>query len=174
MNVNLIEPEELKERIIKQDTLFHIVDVRDDDYEEGKIKTPNGTIQYHHAPFYQFSEQKALELLKQLLIVKEEENNSDKSLSSSITNSSEEQQKVIDVIFHCYYSQQRGPKAAYRFYQVLREQDENVQKLIRVNILRGGWGLWRTRFFKNNELIEELTFSEEDYTSSSSSGSDRE
>ncbi|EFC48277.1 predicted protein [Naegleria gruberi] len=163
-SISYIEPEDLKTRILQQDTSFAIIDVRDYDYGSGHIKTPTPQ-QYHHIPIDELIQP---ERARQLL--------SDLSLSNNNQNN-QNNAKSMDLIFHCFYSQQRGPYGAQKMSSLLEDlynneddggdhQQEWNLNGVNVKVLRGGWGLWRTRFYlERDSLIVPL---ESDSSSSSS------
>ena len=58
------------------------------------------------------------------------------------------------IVFHCYFSQTRGPSAAQYFVQELGQKHPDVQVLV----LTGGWKTWRTHCSRNDlpHLLERL------------------
>ena len=62
------------------------------------------------------------------------------------------------VVFHCMFSQQRGPFAASRFAARLPAvaPAESVTALPQVHVLQGGWKGWRHAFGDNAALTEGL------------------
>jgi len=149
-----IEPEELKARIEQHDDSFHIVDVRDYDYGSGYIKTPSSS-QYHHIPIDDFTTKAGLELARSIIGV----------VSSSDEKDSAVSPREHDVIFHCFYSQQRGPSAALIMLEAI-EGDEILSSALNLKVLRGGWGKWNARFYKNEAFVVPLPSSDEESTSS--------
>ncbi|KAF0983018.1 hypothetical protein FDP41_010996 [Naegleria fowleri] len=147
MKIEFIEPEDLRYRIESNDQNFHIIDLRDYDYSVGYIRTPTEE-QYHHITTEEFT----TEVVKQLI--------SENVLSSN---------SRVDFIFHCFYSQQRGPTAAMKMSNILKNLDDSnsdVESRIGVKVLRGGWGLWNTRFYNDEKVIVKLPDSEEEESTS--------
>lgn len=60
------------------------------------------------------------------------------------------------VIFHCYYSQTRGPTAAHAFYQHLQKIAALGQDHPKVLILRGGFKSWKGLFSDNPNYLEKF------------------
>jgi rhodanese-related sulfurtransferase len=98
--ISYMEPKEIEKKIKNKLDNYLVVDVRDDDYELYKIK---GSKNY---PSYKFE--------------KEAEKLYDYVKSKSIQ----------DIIFHCTYSQVRGPKAAKHFQEKYKE--------FNIFVLKGG------------------------------------
>ncbi|KAG2378839.1 hypothetical protein C9374_007987 [Naegleria lovaniensis] len=148
MKVDFIEPEDLRYRIELNDQNFHIIDLRDYDYGVGYIRTPTPE-QYHHITTEEFTAEVAKQLISE-------------NISNQLPNNSK-----IDFIFHCFYSQQRGPTAAMKMLSIVENLDDSsVESRIGIKVLRGGWGLWNTRFFNDDKVIIRLPDSEEESTSS--------
>ncbi len=59
------------------------------------------------------------------------------------------------VIFHCYYSQTRGPSAAREFLEFLSTQSPSW-RAVRVCVLEGGFKRWRLRYEGNPRYYEPL------------------
>ena len=154
MSIRFIEPIDLRFRIERNDRNFHIIDVRDYDFESGHIKTPT-VEQFHHLNLEVFTIEKAVELIHTYC----------KHLSLNCTES-------VDFIFHCFYSQQRGPTAAMRMVDAIEQGNIDTSidcSKIGVKVLRGGWGLWNTRYFNDDSMIVPVESEDEESISSSSS-----
>jgi rhodanese-related sulfurtransferase len=59
---------------------------------------------------------------------------------------------VINVIFHCTYSMNRGPTAAMAFFGALRAFDPLALSGVQVSILEGGWRVWRQLYLHDPQL----------------------
>lgn len=128
-NIKYIDPSELfswmKDGVA---TPFQVVDVRGPDYVGGHIK---GGWNY---PFEEFQE-KLPELMKRLNDEREE------------TGST-----LLNVIFHCAQSLERGPTAAMKFLKTLPEDDLDHFKIY---VLRGGFIHWQRLYGKDNTVTED-------------------
>ncbi|SCU91403.1 LADA_0F09758g1_1 [Lachancea dasiensis] len=58
---------------------------------------------------------------------------------------------VINCVFHCALSQQRGPSAAMKFLRTLEDED---LAHIRIYVLRGGFNHWQSLYGENSEVTE--------------------
>lgn len=58
------------------------------------------------------------------------------------------------VVFHCYFSQSRGPKAARQFLDYTKANGIEVD----VFVLAGGWKTWSTfcRYKDHEDLLEPI------------------
>jgi rhodanese-related sulfurtransferase len=125
-----IHVQNLASLISKKTKGVFIIDVRDDDYFDGNIR---GAYHFPHCSLVQ-----NFPLLLKLL-VKETHCSSSQELLS--------RPEVIDaIIFHCKFSQTRGPNAMMMFNQAYPELKEKTY------ILKGGWIQWKDRYFDNSEL----------------------
>lgn len=107
-----------------------VIDVRDDDYFDGNI------IGSYHFPHCSLVENLS-SLLK--LIAKETDCSSPQELLS--------QSDLVNVIvFHCKFSQTRGPNACELFNQAYPELKEKTY------ILKGGWIHWKELYFDDLKL----------------------
>lgn len=119
MELCYLEPEQLAELLLVESQKILIVDVRDDDYVIGRIRGSR------HYPFCRLT--------------------TDHGLRQQLMREADGKEMVI---FHCHFSQTRGPEAAEIF---TREHSGQTRPLI----LRGGWKVWRERY-RNDERFVEL------------------
>ena len=121
MIVEWLEPNELYQIMKNRAESVIVVDVRDDDFEEGKIcssiNIPSESILINGFP---------LRFLERFQNVK---------------------QPVL-VVFHCFYSQCRGPACAEALANALQNR-ENV----RIAVLTGGYQQWITLYPQLTEKI---------------------
>lgn len=108
--------------LILQNDKLLVVDVRDDDYSGSKVKN---SVNY---PSWCF-EDKIDELIEDL-----------------------KTQNISKVVFHCYYSQQRGPRCAKIFKGYTQEKNLNFE----VFILSGGVIEWIRTFKNDPRLVEDV------------------
>ena len=128
-DLKFLQPEVLKDWIICGKSTYMIIDVREDDYLIGKIKSSL------NIPYYTL-DQTILNRIYQKLI------------DENITN----------IIFHCSYSQQRGPSTALKF---LRSLDDNgLLKLDRADlnvwVLKGGFNKFYKKYGSNPTLVTDI------------------
>ncbi|KAL0481709.1 dual specificity phosphatase [Acrasis kona] len=119
-------------QLFNSDEKFAIIDVRDDDWVQGNIK---GSM---HIPSAQFDHTRAKKLAEEL-----------------------EKRNISTVIFHCHFSQQRGPSGAKKFSNVVEWEMPNSKFDVRV--LQGGWGDFFRKNKGNDALIERHDDHDEDY-----------
>lgn len=60
------------------------------------------------------------------------------------------------IIFHCHYSQTRGPTAAHALYQHLQKATVLDGDHPKVLILRGGFKSWKNLFSENSNYLEKF------------------
>ncbi|ODV59661.1 phosphatase YCH1 ASCRUDRAFT_19880, partial [Ascoidea rubescens DSM 1968] len=89
-DLRFLEPETLRVWLVEKKAPFMIIDVREDDYSIGKIK---GSF---NMPYY---------TLNQTML----DSIYERSINENIQN----------IVFHCSYSQQRGPSTALAFLRSL-------------------------------------------------------
>ncbi|SCU97434.1 LANO_0E16028g1_1 [Lachancea nothofagi CBS 11611] len=58
---------------------------------------------------------------------------------------------VINCVFHCALSQQRGPSAAMKFLRTLSDDDLSR---FRIYVLRGGFSHWQSLYGENQDVTE--------------------
>jgi rhodanese-related sulfurtransferase len=122
-SVTRISTLNLREIILNASKKFQVVDVRDDDYAVGKIV---GSINVPSSIFEDKLEELSSNLLKQ-------------------------QKK--NVIFHCYYSQVRGPTCANTFKRFV---DEKYPDEFNVLVLQGGWDAFQSEYVNDKKLVERI------------------
>jgi rhodanese-related sulfurtransferase len=120
-SVTRISSLNLRELILNANKKFQVVDVRDDDFSVGKIV---GAINVPSSVFEDKLEELSSNLLKQ-------------------------QKK--NVIFHCHYSQVRGPSCANSFKRFV---DEKYPETFNVLVLQGGWDGFQNEYINDKKLIE--------------------
>jgi rhodanese-related sulfurtransferase len=123
-----IEAEELAPILLSQQKKVKIIDVRDEDYQVGNII---GAI---HIGSERMTDQVALGLLKQMI---------------------EEQMDMV--VFHCHYSQVRGPTVARKFWDLLCKHYPNNETL-EVKVLSGGWRYWYKRWQSASDVNKYIEF----------------
>jgi rhodanese-related sulfurtransferase len=117
--------------LIKQKTKgIFVVDVRDDDYLEGNII---GSYHFPHCSLV-----KDFSALSSLILKETHSSDSFDSLSKS--------DLVNVIIFHCTFSQTRGPNAFELFDRAYPEFQEKTF------ILKGGWKSWKELYYDDQEL----------------------
>ncbi|CEP62673.1 phosphatase YCH1 LALA0_S06e01046g [Lachancea lanzarotensis] len=106
---------------------FQIIDVRGSDYVGGHIKGS------WNVPYRQLRDdvEKCHELQNQL-----------KNAAGS---------SVVNCVFHCALSQQRGPSAAMRFLRLLEDEDLSN---FRIYVLRGGFNHWQSLYGEDQSVTE--------------------
>ncbi|KAH7831384.1 uncharacterized protein MONOS_13076 [Monocercomonoides exilis] len=122
--VKLIEPYELAQLLKSSPKDVVVVDVRDVDYNGYKIPGSR------HIPNYEFPS-KIDVLIESLKFLD--------PLPSSI-------------VFHCFASKSRGPKAARSFL----EKSSIALPSLDVLVLRGGFHAWEERFCKEQDMMEAI------------------
>jgi rhodanese-related sulfurtransferase len=85
--------DEVKKLILAGNKSFAVIDLRDDDYIRGNIKNSM------HIPSRTFNTTRAKQLADELI-----------------------KKNVDNVIFHCHFSQQRGPTGASLFTEVIERE----------------------------------------------------
>lgn len=103
---------------------FAVIDVRDDDFIGGHIK---GCYHYPAATF--------VETLPELQ-AKLKQNN------------------INDVVFHCALSQVRGPSSTLKFLRANNDSGDEVLKVLRVFVLKGGFTRWQQDYGEDEEVTE--------------------
>ena len=114
----------LRQMILNQKTNFQIIDVRDDDFSIGKIFGSK------NFPSIDFDEK--LEDLTKFLLKNEKK----------------------QLIFHCYYSQARGPRCAQTFQEFVDDKYPNNK--FQIFVLEGGWCNFYEKFGDDKKLIEKI------------------
>ena len=125
-----IEAEELAPIIHKQPHSVMIVDLRDDDYEVGHI------VNSVNVPSESLGKQSAMQQL----------------LDRAVSND-----QLEYVVFHCYYSQVRGPTFGQKFHNLLQEKYPDNDRL-QCKVLRGGWGYWYKRWRTEDDVHRYITY----------------
>ncbi|CCC67286.1 hypothetical protein NCAS_0A07280 [Naumovozyma castellii] len=133
-NIKYLDAADLHEWIKKGHTslgqAFQVIDVRGSDYIGGHIL---GCWNY---PYKKLSGDDAtMEELRDRIL--------------SISRNHED--VIVNVVFHCAQSQQRGPSAAMKFLRAL--QDKDLQT-VKVWILRGGFNHWQDVYGEDDEVTE--------------------
>ena len=68
------------------------------------------------------------------------------------------EQCIIDeldtIVFHCHFSQMRGPSAALKFQEAFSKKHPDKDHL-QVQVLTGGWKYWYARY-RNHENRDQL------------------
>eukprot|EP01080_Neovahlkampfia_damariscottae_P004453 gene4453-7828_t len=114
----------LKQLILNQKPNFQIIDVRDDDYDFGKIV---GAKNFPSCTFDETLEE----------------------LTSFLKNN--EKKKIV---FHCFFSQARGPRCAQIFHEYINSKEPNHK--FEILILEGGWNNFKEKFGNDKKLIEKI------------------
>lgn len=109
---------------------FQVIDVRGSDYVGGHIK---GCWNY---PYKKLSQDD--EAMDEMIT----------KLGKKRSNS----ENVINVVFHCAQSQQRGPSAAMRLLRHLPDSDLDKFKIW---ILKGGFNHWQDVYGEDNSVTED-------------------
>ncbi|CCE61558.1 hypothetical protein TPHA_0A04830 [Tetrapisispora phaffii CBS 4417] len=131
-NIKYIEPSVLHQWITQngQKTQlgqkFQVIDARGSDYIGGHIK---GCWNYPYSKLKHYEEGEALmdEMFHKL-------ETSRRDVTVETDNN------IMNVVFHCAQSQQRGPAAAMKFLRYLPDDKLSVYNIL---ILRGGFNLWQ-------------------------------
>ncbi len=102
-----------------------IVDVRDHDYQGGKIY---GSV---HMPFNEWEG--------------ETQRKNDEMIKYLIDN------HIQNIVFHCTYSAVRGPTVAKGFANAIKNCHDKQEALssIKVHVLEGGWAKWSVLYGKD-------------------------
>jgi len=123
-----IEAEELASILLSNNKKVLVVDLRDEDYEVGHV------INSVNYPSQTLNE----EALEKLL------------------------NKVVDegtemIVFHCHYSQVRGPAFGQKFHNLVEDKLPETSQL-QCKVLRGGWGNWHKRYRSEVDVQRYITF----------------
>ncbi|KAL0485504.1 YCH1 [Acrasis kona] len=124
--VPYIDQESVRDMILSGNipTSTTIVDVRGDHACDGDV---SGRHIMHSVNISKFDKNKALSLAQKL--------------------TSENKSRVV---FHCYYSNFRGPKASKIFLEVMSKNFANYK--IEIRVLKGGWSSWKNSYKDDNKL----------------------
>ncbi|CCD24540.1 phosphatase YCH1 NDAI_0D02260 [Naumovozyma dairenensis CBS 421] len=123
---------------------FQVIDVRGSDYIGGHI------FQSWHYPYKELSHN--LILLDELKKRLENERLESKLKEKSATTSDvDEDETVINAVFHCAQSQQRGPSAAMK---LLRHLNDGELEHIQIWVLRGGFNHWQDEYGEDDSVTE--------------------